>query len=288
MSIYRVMLSFTVILSIFMFSDVKAMYLLGLAENDFLAEQGTPPPGANIRSCRPSPEHPNPIVLVPGTFETMDRNWVNLSPILAAEGYCVYSLNYGRTIAGPSTGKIEHSAEELNQFIEKVLEHTGAKKVSIIGHSQGGMMPRYYMKYLGGAKKVDDLIGLTPSNHGTEGAVGLGLTLTATELASCTACVQQKAGSEFLLNLNDGEETIGTISYTVITTKTDEIVVPYTSAFLSGPEKRLMNITLQDYFPLDMTGHLLIANDPNVFSFIFDALEYDGPANPARALLTAR
>ena len=36
------------------------------------------------------------------------------------------------------------------------------------GHSQGGMMPRYYLKFLGGASKVDDLVGLAPSNHGTD------------------------------------------------------------------------------------------------------------------------
>ena len=37
----------------------------------------------------------------------------------------------------------------------------------MVGHSQGGMMPRYYIKFLGGADKVDDLVGLAPSNHGT-------------------------------------------------------------------------------------------------------------------------
>ena len=37
----------------------------------------------------------------------------------------------------------------------------------MVGHSQGGMMPRYYIKFLGGAGKVDDLVGLSPSNHGT-------------------------------------------------------------------------------------------------------------------------
>ena len=48
-----------------------------------------------------------------------------------------------------------------------MLAATGAAKVSMVGHSQGGMMPRYYIKFLGGASKVDDLVGLSPSNHGT-------------------------------------------------------------------------------------------------------------------------
>ena len=37
----------------------------------------------------------------------------------------------------------------------------------MVGHSQGGMMPRYYLKNLGGAAEVHTLVGLSPSNHGT-------------------------------------------------------------------------------------------------------------------------
>ncbi|MDN4592832.1 esterase/lipase family protein [Polycladomyces subterraneus] len=165
---------------------------------DFLSAEGPPPPGANDPNCHLDEEHPYPVVLVPGTFETMQQNWAALSPLLAAKGYCVYSLNYGFSSAGPSTGSIQDSALELKTFVENVLKLTGAKKVSIVGHSQGGMMPRYYIKFLGGANKVDDLIGLVPSNHGTKGLAGLKETFKITHLLSCTACDQQQAGSDFL------------------------------------------------------------------------------------------
>lgn len=244
----------------------------------FLEKQGTPPPGANDPECRPDASHPEPIVLVPGTFETMWQNWADLSPYLAKKGYCVYSLNYGFSSAGPSTGPIEQSADELKTFVDRVLAHTGAKKVSIIGHSQGGMMPRYYIKFLGGAEKVDDLIGLAPSNHGTL------LTAWGVPLDLCVACQQQGSGSDFLNKLNNGDETPDPVSYTVIATKADEIVIPYTSAFLDGPSTQVTNITLQDYYPLDWVGHVGISYDPNVFRFVLDALEHAGPANPDRAM----
>ena len=81
----------------------------------------------------------------------------------------------------------------------------GAHKVSLVGHSQGGMLPRYYIKFLGGAGKVDDLIGLAPSNHGTTnpfaGPAGF----------YCTACRQQIAGSDFLQALNSGDESPGEV-----------------------------------------------------------------------------
>ena len=130
----------------------------------------TPPPGANIWSCRPTAAHPRPVVLVHGTFSNEDENWASLSPLLADNGYCVYTFNYG----GPpllgaiyALGDIPTSAGELATFVKQVLAATHATKVDLVGHSQGGMMPRYYLKFLGGAAKVQNLVGLAPSNHGT-------------------------------------------------------------------------------------------------------------------------
>lgn len=259
---------------------------VGDRSGDFLKEEeGPPPPGANDPECRPSEEHPEPVVLVPGTFETMERNFINLAPMLKEQGYCVFALNYGYQNGVPASGPIEDSAAELKTFVTNVLDMTGAEKVSIVGHSQGGMMPRYYMKFLGGADQVEDLIGLVPSNHGTKGVAGFtNLTSTGADLTTCTACHQQQTGSDFLIKLNKGHETPGNTSYTVITTRNDEVVVPYTSAFLNGPEKKISNITIQDYYPYDQIEHQNIAQDPLAFQFVFDALDYEGPADPDRAV----
>ena len=128
--------------------------------------------------CKPSSAHPYPVVLVHATLADEGSNWVTLAPLLANSGYCVYGFNYGATLAsfevwpfiGPRVdglGHIENSAKELSSFVGKVLSKTGASKVDLVGHSQGGMMPNYYIKNLGGAAKVNELIGLAPSNHGT-------------------------------------------------------------------------------------------------------------------------
>ena len=238
----------------------------------FLAEEGVPPPGANDPTCEPSAEHPQPVVLVHGTFEDMAQNWATLSPALRAQGYCVYALNYGDRATGP----IQDSAAELEEFVGNVRELTGARKVDMVGHSQGGMMPRYYIKNLGGVSEVDDLVGLAPSNHGT--------TIADENDPLCAACAQQAAGSEFLQRLNRGNETPGPISYTQIATRYDEVVIPYTSAFLDGAPARLnSNITLQDYNPANAALHNTIYNDPDALTLVFDALEHPGPADPERA-----
>ncbi|QHE50832.1 triacylglycerol lipase [Pontibacillus sp. HMF3514] len=278
---------FMTAISLFMFTLLSTEMDKAKADTSgsFLLEEGVPPVGANDPTCQPDEAHPFPVVLVPGTFESMAQNWADLAPLLKEKGYCVYSLNYGYTTAGYGTGPIEDSAMELKTFIENVLQHTGSEKVSIVGHSQGGMMPRYYLKFLGGAEKVDDLIGLAPSNHGTEGLGGLeDATDTSADLISdCTACRQQLIGSEFLEKLNEGDETPGKVSYTNVATEIDEVIVPYTSSFLKE-SKEVSNITLQDYYPLDLVEHSAISYDLNAFNFVFDALAHEGPSNPDRAV----
>ena len=148
------------------------------------------PPGANDWSCKPTSAHPYPVVLVHGTFGDMTVSWNLISPRLKQDGYCVFALDYGNRATAP----IEGSAAQLEQFVDRVLAATGAPKVSMVGHSQGGMMPRYYLKFLGGAPKVDDLIGLAPSNHGTTNPGALLLD----GVGVCDSCGQQAAGSAFL------------------------------------------------------------------------------------------
>ncbi|HWH45242.1 MAG TPA: hypothetical protein VNT32_10960 [Thermoleophilaceae bacterium] len=55
--------------------------------------------------CEPSVAHPLPVVLVHGLGANQSQNWSYISPRLAAEGYCVFSLTYGRTHSNPATAE---------------------------------------------------------------------------------------------------------------------------------------------------------------------------------------
>src|SRR5437899_6567549 len=59
-------------------------------------QPGTPPPGANNWTCRPSKAHPRPVVLVHGLFANMTDNWQTMPPLLANNAHCVLPLTYGR------------------------------------------------------------------------------------------------------------------------------------------------------------------------------------------------
>ncbi|MEU8797648.1 alpha/beta fold hydrolase [Spirillospora sp. NPDC048819] len=248
------------------------------------AHAETSPEGANDWNCRPSFWHPRPVVLVHGTFENMAFNWQKLSPELKKAGYCVYALNYGGPQDGPIQGiyDIPQSAGELSAFVDRVLESTGASKVDIVGHSQGGMMPRYYMKFLNGAAKVNKLVGIVPSNHGTNasGLVELGRLLGITQaiVKAAPAAGQQIVGSDFLKKLNEGGDTVPGPEYIVLATKYDEVVTPYTSAFLNGSNAH--NVLLQDKCPNDTSAHVGINFDPVMIKFVLHSLDIWGPYWP--------
>ena len=243
------------------------------------------PAGANTR-CTPSAAHPYPVVLVHGTFANMYDSWGALTPDLVNNGYCVYAFNYGQTIAPSSidgTGDIPTSAGQLSSFVNQVLTKTGASRVDLVGWSQGGMMPRYYINDLGGASKVNMLVGLAPSNYGTtvDGLTTLvsdfGLLGVATAALSvtCEACLQQLQGSSFLAGLNT-TPTVSSVKYVVIETKDDDVVTPYTNALLPAASN-VQNILLQNQCPQDGSDHISIAYDSNALADVVNAL---GPDNP--------
>jgi triacylglycerol esterase/lipase EstA (alpha/beta hydrolase family) len=248
----------------------------------------TSPPGANSWSCKPSAAHPVPVILVHGTFEDMSGNWQALSPLLYDNGYCVFALNYGSYNGSGAfgiygTGEISQSAKRLAKFVARVLSATGASQVDLVGHSQGGMMPRYYIKFLGGASKVKTLVGLSPSNHGTtlDGLFTLSSHVPGSNvfLTDCPACQEQEAGSSFLAQLNAGGDTVPGVSYTVIQSANDEVVTPYASAFLTGPN--VTNILLQAQCSLDQGEHLSMPYDHIADADVLTALDPAHPANPA-------
>ena len=145
-------------------------------------------------------------------------------------------------------------------------------------------MPRYYIKNLGGAAKVNTLVGLAPSNHGTtlDGLFTLASYFPGSNptLTDCPACQQQEAGSTFITSLNAGGETNPGVNYTVIESANDEVVTPYTSAFLA-PGPNVTNIQLQSQCPLDQGEHLSMPYDHIADADVLNALDPTHQVKPA-------
>ena len=243
------------------------------------------PPGANDWTCRPSQRHPRPVVLVHGTFGNKSTNWQTYAPLLHNKGYCVFALTYGVDPTGvPGAEKfggmtrMQDSARELKRFVAKVLRRTGARKVDLVGHSQGTLMPNYYLKFLGGAPHVRRYVSLAPLWHGTEvaepaaiAAPVFGADDESTPL--CVACGQFRSGSAFMKKMRAGGVAVDGIAYTNIMTEYDQLVVPYTS----GRERGMRNVVVQDKCDTDYSEHFQIAADPVAAGVVLNALDPQHP-----------
>ena len=268
-------------------SPLAVLFSLLLAPLAHAADD-PPPPGANDFGCEPSAEHPRPVVLVHGLGATMGANWGYNSPRLAAAGYCVFALTYGQRenqdnpLYQPGgVERMQKSSKELKAFVADVLEATGARKVDLIGHSEGTVMPRWYLERRGGTKHVKRFIALTPLWRGTnpgqlaelrDVASGFGLSGPIIDGVEgfCASCPQFLRGSDYMNELNADGEAIPGIVHTNIVTKYDELVLPYTSGLMSDGGT---NIVLQDVCPLNLSEHALVAFDPVVTQLFLNALD---------------
>ena len=230
-------------------------------------------------SCESQVRHAarTPVLLVPGTTVNPTEFTWNWEPALTARGipWCTIDL------PGDAMGDIQTAGEYVVYAI-RTMHKLAGRKIDIVGHSQGGMVPRWALRFWPDTRAmVDDMIGLSPSNHGTVDALGLCL-------PGCAPAIwQQRTGSNFDAALNSGDETFPGISYTDIYTDTDEVVVPNlgpaASSALHGGGGEIANIAIQQVCPLDLTEHLGIGTyDNTAWAIALDALTHPGPADPAR------
>jgi triacylglycerol esterase/lipase EstA (alpha/beta hydrolase family) len=218
-----------------------------------------------------------PVLLVHGTaVDRTEFEW-NWMPALTHDGipWCAVDLIDNAMV------DIQASAERVVHAIRAMHDASG-RRIDIVGHSQGGMIPRWALRFWPDTRSmVDDLVGIAASNHGT-------IVADAVCQLSCGAAEsQQRSGSAFLRALNEGAETWAGISYTSIYTWTDEIVVPNVDASgstsLHTGRGEITNVAVQDVCPVHVADHLTLGtSDPVAYALARDALDHRGPANPRR------
>lgn len=214
----------------------------------------------------------DPLLLVHGTFATPEENWGwNYAAALPAQGWDVCTVR----LPERSNVDIQVSSEYVVYAIRQMAARSG-EPVDVMGHSQGGLQPRWAVKWWPDVQAaVDDLVMLATPNHGTVPAD------LAYEFGCFPACYQMASQSHFIAALNRDDETPGDISYTSLYSLTDELVQPAApdpTAAIDGAE----NILVQDLCPGRPVDHLGFAYDAVVYSMVIDALTNPGPADPTR------
>ncbi|MEV6343118.1 lipase [Actinoplanes sp. NPDC051851] len=215
-----------------------------------------------------------PVLLVHGTTSTARANFSwNWDRALDAghRAHCDVDLPES------GNGDIQTAAEYVVHGIRRMHAVAGGR-ISLVGHSQGGMIGRWALKYWPDTRRmVDDYVSLASSNHGTdEFAVQCGAT------RSCSAAYwQQRTGSAFLTALNTGPQIWPGISYTQIMTEHDEIILPYARSALP-PSALVANVRVQDLCRYETVEHFGMAYDNAAWLLGEDALTHPGPVRPSR------
>ncbi|WDZ84282.1 lipase family alpha/beta hydrolase [Micromonospora cathayae] len=205
----------------------------------------------------------NPVIVV-GGLSGVAVAYEPLAARLRGDGHrvSIYQLpNLG-------LGDIAASARAFSGYVAQVRANTGAAKVDLVAHSEGGLVSRYYLKNLGGTGSVGRLITLGSPHYGTYVAdiakfLGLG------NCVGIVACQQMTIGSAFLNDLNAGDDTPGSVRYTTIRTLQDELVRPTQNATLADGA---VNALVQTWCPLRIVGHLGLVLDGTTYTMVQDAL----------------
>ncbi|GAB3818372.1 esterase/lipase family protein [Micromonospora zhanjiangensis] len=212
----------------------------------------------------------NPVVLV-GGLSGVAVAYEPLAARLRADGYRVFIYQ----LPGLGLGDIPASARAFRDYLTGLRSANGFGKVDLVGHSEGGLVSRYYLKHLGGTADVERWISLGSPHYGTYVAnilqfLGLG------SCAGVVACQQMTIGSAFLADLNAGDDTPGAVRYTTVRTVQDELVRPVDNATLADG---VSNVLIQAYCPLRVVGHLGLVLDGTTYTVIRSALA-DAPVQP--------
>jgi pimeloyl-ACP methyl ester carboxylesterase len=218
-----------------------------------------------------------PVLLVPGTGGDPPQNYGwSWEPGLNALGIPWCDV----TLPEHTQGDIQDAAEYVVNAIRTMHAQAG-RQISIIGHSQGGMLPRWAFRFFPDTRAmVDDDIGFAPSNHGSTGAP------IACAIGCSPADWQQSSDAQFIAALNSFQESFPGISYTEVYTHFDEIVTPNSddtgSSSIHGGGGDITNVAIQDVCPLDVSEHLAIGTQDNTaYALAIDALSHPGPAVPS-------
>lgn len=192
----------------------------------------------------------NPVVFVHG-YTGSASNWVAAQAYFRLQGYDSSQLHAFEYDWSQSN---EISAAQLGDFIEQVLQETGADKVDIVNHSMGGLVTRWYMKELGGHVNVGHWASLAGANQGT------------TYASACLiyrSCQEMLPGSSFERQLNSGDPTPGDAEYATWYSPCDGIIVPYTNTRVDGAQNNLVTCET----------HLGFLTNTDVFGEVVDFFE---------------
>lgn len=206
---------------------------------------GLLPAPATAQSAR------EPVIFVHGWFFT--DVWGAAVDDFQANGYQedeIFLFTYDTFFTSNST-----TAEDFGDYVDQVLQETGADKVDVVSHSMGSLSTRECIKSGDCGGKVDDWVSMGGANHGTNIAF---LCL----IFSPVTCNEMLPSSQYLQALNQPPEvTDGAESWSTLWTPNDGIILPAESTLLEGANNVQISSSLNHLSMLTDAGTLAQVRD---------------------------
>lgn len=188
------------------------------------------------------------LVLLLHGFGTTRKSVAILEQRLRDDGFDVFSINLGGFLKRLNTNGIDDLAWKVKTKIDSLYGRYKFGKFTIIGHSKGGLIGRYYVSCLGGNEHVKALITLGTPNNGNWWALLAALSVIGIFSKSLW---QMMPVSGFIKNLKNTPipEDVRTVS---IYSHEDE-VVPAVRSRLNVPKgaTHIKNVELFGYSHTD-------------------------------------
>jgi triacylglycerol esterase/lipase EstA (alpha/beta hydrolase family) len=216
------------------------------------------------------PGQGNPVLLVHGTWTNPEESWSwGYEKVLTEQGFDVCTVD----LPGRAHIDMQVSVEYVVHAVREMAVRS-KEAVDAIGHSQGGLLLRWAVKWWPDVQdSVDDLVMLAGIGHGTRMA-----NLGCRFYPCFPAAWQYRIGANFITALNRGDETPGSVSYTSAYSEFDQAVRPPATNRLQGAT----NVAVQDRCPLRPVEHASLLGDAVAYQIAFDALTQPGPADLER------
>lgn len=116
---------------------------------------------------------------------------------------------------------IENFAKQLEIIVKRIEEETKRKELILVGYSMGGLVSAYYAMHFAPKDKIQKIITISTPFEGTH----------LSRIAIGKNGGEMARGSSFVKKLKE-EISHSKIPFYTIASKTDEIVIPYTSALV--------------------------------------------------------
>lgn len=159
-----------------------------------------------------------PVLLVQGWGEPSWSLMYGIYRHLKEAGYPVTGINLF-----PNATDIDKQAQKVKALSLAILQETGAKRITLVGHSMGGLISRSFLQKFGGDQWIDQIVTVASPHYGTYAAY----------VAPGQGARQMEPGSSYLKELNRKIQW-PPVKIHCIWSPHDEFVVPQKHAQLKG------------------------------------------------------